>query len=649
MGRGVLTAVLCAAALAVLGAAPAAAVTPVLKGTICECFLSREYGTRDATGEVAFNTAYLQAQCVRHEGYHEPSNCTCFNTLYVSCTFHVSTAQMLNTTEVLAIPDIQARILDLPNGTVVVDDNMDDTDPPCSGCDGADGIHVYHHESYSNRTRQRAGVTSWSYIYYEETNIMPCVGNDPCPGSPINCVTEYIGNWSECSHPCGGGSQTIQLGIVTHPQNGGVACPSPLLGTQRCNLQSCPVDCQVGSYGPFSACSLSCKDPGGAEPQTGTRTRSRAITTPPSGGGAACPALVDTEVCTPPDCTGTGVDCDFTTAVTTPCDAACEAAGVEISTITIVTQASGGGAACPTGDELTVSASCTGGPCPDVDCLVNTGEYGACSSACGGGTQTAPLTVVQAPSGNGTACPSPLTATRPCNIQGCPVDCVVSVYSAFTSCSLPCRPLNDSLPQTGVQRRTRTVVVQPANGGAECPALLDEQVCLPEVCSANATLGDVDCAVSLIETVPCTGVCEATGTRTEVIVVQVPAQGEGAPCPTGGDLTVVTACAGSVCHCEGTYSNYSECTVNGTQSRLFNIAAAPSEHGTACPAPTETRECTYVESEDDPAPTSSDGGGLSAGAIAGIAVGATAVVAAGATAVVMALKTSGQALQWRTL
>lgn len=46
-----------------------------------------------------------------------------------------------------------------------------------------------------------------------------------------------------------------------------------------------------------------------------------------------------------------------------------------------------------------------------------------------------------------------------------PVDCVVSAWSAWSACA------------NGSQTRTRTVVTQPANGGAACPALSESQAC----------------------------------------------------------------------------------------------------------------------------------------------------------------------------
>jgi semaphorin 5 len=67
---------------------------------------------------------------------------------------------------------------------------------------------------------------------------------------------------------------------------------------QECNLQACPVDCQVSAWTPYTKCSASC---GG-----GVAARTRTITTQPLHGGRACPELHETKACAthscPPPC-----------------------------------------------------------------------------------------------------------------------------------------------------------------------------------------------------------------------------------------------------------------------------------------------------------------------------------------------------------
>jgi hypothetical protein len=66
----------------------------------------------------------------------------------------------------------------------------------------------------------------------------------------------------------------------------------------RCDSSPCPVDCAVTPWMPWGRCEGACD--GG----NGTRTRIRNVIRPASDGGAACPALTETEACNPEACTG---------------------------------------------------------------------------------------------------------------------------------------------------------------------------------------------------------------------------------------------------------------------------------------------------------------------------------------------------------
>ncbi len=116
--------------------------------------------------------------------------------------------------------------------------------------------------------------------------------------APIDCVVASLG-FDTCSASCGGGTQTEILSVTTAPAYGGAACRAPT--TQACNTQPCPVDCVVSAFGPFGACSASC---GG-----GTQTQTRTVLVPAAYGGAACPALSQSQACNtqPCDTDGDGV------------------------------------------------------------------------------------------------------------------------------------------------------------------------------------------------------------------------------------------------------------------------------------------------------------------------------------------------------
>ena len=165
------------------------------------------------------------------------------------------------------------------------------------------------------------------------------------------------------------------------------------------------------------------------------------------------------------------VDCSVSawTAFST-CSVAC-GGGTQTQTRTVVTPASNGGAACPV---LTNTQPCNTQACP-VDCVVSAwSAWSACSTSCGGGTQTQTRTVVTPASNGGAACPV-LTNTQPCNTQACPVDCVVSAWSAWSACSTSCGG--------GTQTQTRTVITPAANGGTACPVLSQSQACNTQACT----------------------------------------------------------------------------------------------------------------------------------------------------------------------
>merc|ERR1719194_369831 len=98
-----------------------------------------------------------------------------------------------------------------------------------------------------------------------------------------------VSEWQEgeCSAECAGGTRALTRTIVVEP-NGGADCP-PLVEMESCNAQACPIDCVMGDWSGWSACS---KDCGG-----GVMTRSRNIEVEPDFGGKECGATTDTQMC----------------------------------------------------------------------------------------------------------------------------------------------------------------------------------------------------------------------------------------------------------------------------------------------------------------------------------------------------------------
>lgn len=79
-----------------------------------------------------------------------------------------------------------------------------------------------------------------------------CEGPDTqaCNTAPCTPVDGQWGaTWSECSAPCGGGTQTRECNNPA-PAYGGADCPEGQ-GERECNVDPCPID---GGYGEWGAC-----------------------------------------------------------------------------------------------------------------------------------------------------------------------------------------------------------------------------------------------------------------------------------------------------------------------------------------------------------------------------------------------------------
>jgi hypothetical protein len=97
-----------------------------------------------------------------------------------------------------------------------------------------------------------------------------------------------------------------------------------------------------------------------------------------------------------------------------------------------------------------------------IDCEIGKGweDSGECSVTCGGGQQYQTRTVTVEPANGGKPCPEDFSRYIPCNPDPCPIDCQYSEWSGFGECSPACGP--------GIQFNTRAVVVEPEHGGVEC-------------------------------------------------------------------------------------------------------------------------------------------------------------------------------------
>merc|ERR1719238_2183915 len=125
-----------------------------------------------------------------------------------------------------------------------------------------------------------------------------------------------------------------------------------------------------------------------------------------------------------------------------------------------------------------------------ADCAVSTWIPSDCSMPCDykcpnkdpykcGGTQVLTRQVVVKNNQFGMVCPT-LSRMRKCNQAKCPVSCTQSKWSGWSKCSKDCGG--------GAQSRTRSILVQPKNGGSSCNTAAESRPCNTGSCDRNCRL-----------------------------------------------------------------------------------------------------------------------------------------------------------------
>jgi hypothetical protein len=129
-------------------------------------------------------------------------------------------------------------------------------------------------------------------------------------------------------------------------------------------------------------------------------------------------------------------------------------------------------AACP--DSAFKQQPCNERQCPQ-DCVMGAwSDWDECSTKCGGGQQRQKREILRSPAYGGAPCNETLIV-QSCNMHRCPIDCDVSEWSLWSSCSRFCGG--------GKQSRTRTIHRRANYGGNDCPSQLVQEVdCNTEPC-----------------------------------------------------------------------------------------------------------------------------------------------------------------------
>merc|ERR550537_154575 len=110
------------------------------------------------------------------------------------------------------------------------------------------------------------------------------------------------------------------------------------------------------------------------------------------------------------------------------------------------------------------------------DCEVGEWQPGECSVECAGGERQITREVVTPASNGGAECP-PMIEVEPCNLQPCPIDCVVDEWSEFGLCSKDCGG--------GVQSRVRRALTDAEHGGEPCGDLSETIDCNVFACDMH--------------------------------------------------------------------------------------------------------------------------------------------------------------------
>merc|ERR1719311_327397 len=112
------------------------------------------------------------------------------------------------------------------------------------------------------------------------------------------------------------------------------------------------------------------------------------------------------------------------------------------------------------------------------DCEVGAWQPGECSVECGGGEMTLTREVVTPASNGGAECPI-MIDKQSCNMQPCPIDCVVGEWSDYGMCSSPCG---------GIMSRVRQPLTDAEHGGEPCGDLSETQECNVFACDMPCEL-----------------------------------------------------------------------------------------------------------------------------------------------------------------
>ncbi|CAK5220737.1 unnamed protein product [Aphanomyces euteiches] len=343
-----------------------------------------------------------------------------------------------------------------------------------------------------------------------------------CTGTlcPQDCqYSDWPATWSDCDKSTG--IQVQSREEITPALNGGKSCTA--LWGPPTRSRNCDIDCQ-GSYSEWSEC----------HGKTGFQTRTYNVTQAAKNNGKACPSLTENRRCNPA--------CQ--NIAWTPYSACDPRTGTKTRTRDIPLD----------GNYIQIKSALKANSCPvidtqpcDIDCKV--GPWTS-SPTCDAATGTRVITrsVTQPAVNCGKPCDSIDADTLLQSTVTCPVHCVMSDWSSWFCDKV-----------SGVSKRSRTILTNPLNGGADCPALEETKDCGPPTCET----GDWKPQACSADT------CTAVRTRDMLY----PKRDEGKPC----NLYETTPC--TLDAVMGPWSDWSTCDDSGRKTRTRAIVSAACHGG----------------------------------------------------------------------
>jgi len=197
--------------------------------------------------------------------------------------------------------------------------------------------------------------------------------------------------------------------------------------------------------------------------------------------------------------------------------------------------------------------------------------------SCGGGTQTQTRTITVEPKNGGRPCP-PLVQTSGCNTHICPAnECPLGQWSQWSKCSTVCGG-------TGKMVRTRKFTSSP-RPGANCPATQQTQDCNTQPCDGLRG----PCRVSQWNAWTACSCENGKGAQSRVRLIQV----LGSRCPSTKQVQACSPCATEKQCPLGQWSSWGACSKvcgAGTQTRTRKMTGTPAA-GVTCGSTTETQDC----------------------------------------------------------